>query len=128
MGIKTEYTTRHGILLPDAYVRLTRLITNRNLVSMRFYVYMDEQSYIDNKPHIELIQKELGEGRPEIPATEEVLDEEGNVLTQAVEAIPQVLGMDDYFSIELLDGNTNPIRQAYIYLMSLPEFETGVEV
>jgi len=134
MAIKIAKETYQGITLPEAYVRLTELKTSRNSVEMQFAVYASQQAFQEGKPHVELIHKELGERVPEIPAVEavdEVLDEEGNVVTPAVEGVegvPAVPGFEDYFGIDILDGQTNPIRQSYLYLMSLEEFKTGTEI
>jgi len=116
MAIKIAKETFQGITLPEAYVRLTELKTTRNSVEMQFSVYASQQAFQEGKPHVELIHKELGEGVPEIPAVE------------GREAVPAVPGFEDYFGINILEGNTNPIKQAYIYLMSLEEFSSGEEI
>jgi len=128
MAIKIAKETFQGITLPEAYVRLTELKTTRNSVEMQFSVYASQQAFQEGKPHVELIHKELGEGVPGKEAVAEVLDEEGNVVTPAVEGVPAVPGFEDYFGIDILDGQTNPIRQAYLYLMSLEEFSEGEEI
>ena len=141
MAIKLNKTTYHGINLPESYIRLTELKTTRTSVEMQFTVYKDQEAFINNMPPIEFIHKQLGAGSPEIVAVAgvapvaEVLDAEGVVVTEAVLEVREVIGipavpsMADYFDVAILDGQgLNPVKQAYLYLMTLEEFSTGVEI
>ena len=141
MAISIAYQTYTGISLTAAYVRLTELKTTRTSVEMQWAVYKDQTAFNEGKPFCELIHKTLSNGEPEIvavpgvEAVAEVLDADGNVITPAVDAVQEVIGvpavpsMEDFFGVDVLDVvDSNPIKSAYLYLMSLPEFSTGTEI
>ena len=99
MATENALITMHGISLPKAYYRLQNLQTNRTSVEINFNIYCDKQSYDDGKPRIDRVFFTLtGED------------------------------FDTWFGIDVLDGDTNPIKQAYLYLHSLEGFEEAKQV